>query len=193
MGRQSTRQAEKRRAAKRHRRNQSARARARGQVVTAGSRDTHWRFDAEAGSGLTNRIFEIAATWLDEAPEDLAPIIAEFAVMCWNLAVLEVEASDPRLGQYIDRGFRIDPRDLPAITRYCRQMVARKHALYPGDDRLVLTHEVSGEGSDTRLAVVGTVLPDASAEKRQAMLAGWLEPLDADEAPNARLVLAEGG
>lgn len=73
MGRQSTRQAQKRREAKRHRRNPSARARARDQVVAAGSRDTHWRFDAEAGSGLTNRIFEIAATWLEPLDAVAAP------------------------------------------------------------------------------------------------------------------------
>jgi hypothetical protein len=185
MGRQSTRQAQKRREAKRHRRNHPARANARGQVVRAASKDAHWRFDADAGAGLSNHILGIATAWLDDAPEDLAPVIVKFAVICWNLAVLEVKAADPQLGRYIDRGFRIDPRDLPAITHYCRQMVARKHALYPDDQRFVVTHEVSGEGPETRLAVVGTFLPEASEEQRQAALAHWLEPLDTDEAPDA--------
>ncbi len=179
MTKQSTRQALKRREAKRHKRSQAARRHhARDDLAGAGTLAANWAADRGDDGKLSGRIFDIAEAWMEHLSHDVAEVGLGIAVVCWNLAVLGIEASDPLLVQYMASAVNMKERELAGIMHHVRQMVARKHRLYPDDRRFVAHYEVRTDALGWHLVVASTPLRDLSEEARQRALASLGEPTE---------------
>jgi hypothetical protein len=164
MAKQSNRQAQKRREAKRRKRATRQRSRPGLESIVQ---------ELEGGDpadDLAARIFAIAEDWLEQVPDVQERGVMELAVLCWNLGALDVAPADPRLERSVANVMDIGRKDVASIIDEVRAMVARKHWLYPDDDRCVLDFTLEGEGDSVFLTVEAIFLSELPATAVQSLL-----------------------
>jgi hypothetical protein len=164
-------------------------ARGRGELARRTGSDAWDREDDK----LSHRIFAIAEGWAEVIGEDPKAVSAHLAVLCWNLAVLGVGGADPELDQYLARAVDIGERDAHRISLLCREMVARKHWLYPRDLRFVIDYQASSNARGTELWVVSSWLSETAHEARQNALESLLGKPKPDESDARRASSAQIG
>jgi hypothetical protein len=114
---------------------------------------------------LSTRVLELPGGLLDDEILDCTrkKNIARLAVFAWNMSVSNKPASEVK--KSIASLVGSNKHDQSKIEVIVNEMMARKHALYPDDSRIVVDYEVTCDNNSVGL-IVAAAIPAPSAPSR---------------------------
>ncbi|GAG39638.1 unnamed protein product, partial [marine sediment metagenome] len=118
---------------------------------------------------ISDRLAEVARPLLDDAEgEEAERKSIALAAFGWNLAVLPEEEREKELSEIAGKLALDDPADRSILRDILVRMIARKNSLFPDDNRLIASYDLSYRDGNLHLLVASIVSSGRKAVQTDA-------------------------
>lgn len=111
---------------------------------------------------MSENILHLAEPLLEHSENEEGAL--SLATIAWNLSLIPEDERGSMLEKLLRQAAETDPEMEHGMRVLLMDLVERKLELYPDDRRMILGHELSQTGENSKLNVVSTLIPPEGAK-----------------------------